>query len=235
MTDDLAGIGRRDSGGRSALERVPDRRMRLPIPGPGRAVPKAMGASAAVVWTVFGTSTALVRLDRPLRAAVPDGTGEATTTHAMTPTQRVAGWSTGEEITKAAAFVARYRDAWCRDGHTGREGILTAVNGRSAYLRAKSGVEFTCRLPALVVLRLPPPRLYRRVRYVGKDDAARRPPGEITELWAVSNGTLATVQPPTGPAWFALLADLERDLPTGPVAEWDDPPFAPDAQASGRT
>ncbi|MYS83323.1 hypothetical protein GTZ85_24675 [Streptomyces sp. SID5474] len=142
--------------------------------------------------------------------------------------QRVPGWVSGEEIDKAAVFAERYRDAWCRDGRTGREGMLTAVNGRSVYLRATNGVEFTCRLPTLVVVRLPPPRLYRRVRYVGKDDAARRPPGDVTEMWAVSNGTLATVQPADGPAWFALSADLKRDLPTGPVAEWDDPPFVPD-------
>ncbi|MFI6586561.1 hypothetical protein [Embleya sp. NPDC050493] len=148
----------------------------------------------------------------------------------MNSTQRVAGWSTGAEINKAAAFVERYRDAWCRDGHTGREGTLTAVNGRSAYLRAMNGVEFTCRLPMLAIVRLPPPGLYRRVRYVGNDNTGRRPPGGIMELWAVSDGTLAIVQPPTGPAWFALLADLERDLPTGPVAEWDNPPFGPDPE-----
>ncbi|MFE3198952.1 hypothetical protein [Embleya sp. NPDC059237] len=39
------------------------------------------------------------------------------------------------------------------------------------------------------------------------------------------------MQPPTGPAWFALMADLERDLPTGAVAGWDDPPFVSDSGA----
>ncbi|WP_424640778.1 hypothetical protein [Embleya sp. AB8] len=105
------------------------------------------------------------------------------------------------------------------------------VNGGSVYLRGMDGVEFTCRLPMLVVVRLPPPFLYRRVRYVGMDDSACRPPGDVMEMWAVTNGTLATVQPRTGPAWFALVADLERDLPAGPVAAWAEPPFHPEEEA----
>ncbi|MFJ8741807.1 hypothetical protein ACIRL2_20735 [Embleya sp. NPDC127516] len=217
MTDDRDDI-RPGPAWISALERVPDARLRLPIPEAARSGPKPTNTST--IWRAFGTSTALVRAEPPYREARPR-------LHPETTAHRVPGWSTGEEIDKAADFVERYRDAWCRDGRTGREGTLTAVNGRSAYLRAMNGVEFTCRLPTLVIVRLPPPRLYRRVRYVGKEDPARRPPGDIMETWAVTNGTLATVQPRTGPAWFALLADLERDLPAGPVADWDDPPFIP--------
>ncbi|MFF7249077.1 hypothetical protein ACFZBU_34810 [Embleya sp. NPDC008237] len=42
----------------------------------------------------------------------------------------------------------------------------------------------------------------------------------------MDKGMLATVQPPDGPEWFALLADLERvGCLSGAVADWSEPPF----------
>lgn len=100
------------------------------------------------------------------------------------------------------------------------------VQGRQVYLRLRTGIEFVCHVGDLVILRLPPPVLHGRVAYVGAEDATKRPDGTLMEMWAVDKGTLAIVQPPNGPAWFALLADLEPvDCPLGPVAEWANPPF----------
>ncbi|MFJ8737852.1 hypothetical protein ACIRL2_00630 [Embleya sp. NPDC127516] len=134
--------------------------------------------------------------------------------------------STQRDLDRGRAFFERYRHAWCRDAYSGREGVLTDVWGRQVHLRLRSGIEFTCRIRDLVILRLPRPVLYERVAYVGAEDAKERPVGAVMELWAVDKGTLAIVQPPTGPAWFALSADLEPvDRPMGLVADWANPPF----------
>ncbi|MFI6583740.1 hypothetical protein [Embleya sp. NPDC050493] len=83
----------------------------------------------------------------------------------------------------------------------------------------------------LVILGPPPPILHRRVGYIGVEDAAKRPAGLLMGLWAVDEGTLATVQPPTGPAWFAMSSDLERvDCLPGPVADRAEPPFPIEAR-----
>ncbi|MFI1577329.1 hypothetical protein [Embleya sp. NPDC020630] len=100
------------------------------------------------------------------------------------------------------------------------------VYGRQVYLRLRTGIEFVSDVWDLVVLRLPPPTLGREVRYVGGGEADLRPEGTLMELCAVECGMLATVQPPEGAAWFALVSDLERvDCPMGAVAEWGEPPF----------
>lgn len=124
------------------------------------------------------------------------------------------------------AFFECYRHAWCRDAYSGREGVLMDVLGRQVYLRLRTGIEFVCHVQDLVILRPPPPVLHGRVAYVGAKDATKRPDGTLMEMWAVDKGTLAIVQPPTGPAWFALLADLERaDCRLGPVMHRTDPPL----------
>ncbi|MYW02590.1 hypothetical protein GT354_30830 [Streptomyces sp. SID3343] len=136
--------------------------------------------------------------------------------------------STRDDLDKGRVFFEYYRHAWCRDDYSGREGVLMDVQGRQVHLRLRSGTEFTCRVGDLVVLKPPPPTLYRRVRYVGTDDTAQRPDGALMEMWAVEGGTLAVVQPPAGHAWFALLADLEwMGCLLGPVAQWGEPPIPP--------
>ncbi|MGC0421961.1 hypothetical protein [Embleya sp. AB8] len=147
---------------------------------------------------------------------------------AVTTRQRIV-WSTQADIDKGRAFFERYRHAWCRDGYSGREGVLMDVQGKQVHLRLRSGTEFTCDVRDLVILRLSPPILYRQVRYVGGGDVTARPEGTLIELCAVDGGMLATVQPADGPAWFALLSDLERvGCLLGAVAGWADPPFVLD-------
>lgn len=109
------------------------------------------------------------------------------------------------------------------------------VRGRQVHLRLRSGIEFACQVRDLVILRPPSPILYRSVRYVGGEDATLRPDGTLTELCAVDRGMLATVQPPVGPEWFALLSDLERvGCPLGAVADWAEPPFLLDEEEKER-
>ncbi|MGC0415304.1 hypothetical protein [Embleya sp. AB8] len=149
----------------------------------------------------------------------------------MTTRQRLSG-STQEDIDRGRAFFERYRHAWCRDAYSGREGVLMDVQGRVVHLRLRSGIEFACRVGDLVILRPPPPILHQSVRYVGREDMSTRPDGVLTELCAVDQGMLATVQPADGPAWFALLADLEQvGCRLGAVAEWAEPPFLPGEEA----
>ncbi|MGC0422053.1 hypothetical protein [Embleya sp. AB8] len=144
-------------------------------------------------------------------------------------TRRRASGSTQEDIDRGRVFFERYRHAWCRDGYSGREGVLMDVQGRQVHLRLRSGIEFACRVGDLVVLRLPPPIVYQSVRYVGGEGTAMRADGVLTELCAVDAGMLATVQPAVGSAWFALLSDLERvGCPLGAVAGWAEPPFLPE-------
>ncbi|MFF7246066.1 hypothetical protein ACFZBU_19405 [Embleya sp. NPDC008237] len=148
----------------------------------------------------------------------------------MTIRARLSG-STQEDLDKGRAFFEHYRHAWCRDAYSSREGTLMDVQGRQAHLRLRSGLEFTCQVMDLVILGPPPPIPHRRVGYTGVEDATKRPAGLLVELWAVDNGTLATVRPPNGPAWFAMLSDLERvDCLLGPVADWTDPPFPIEAR-----
>ncbi|WP_439674224.1 hypothetical protein [Embleya sp. MST-111070] len=143
----------------------------------------------------------------------------------MTRRKWVSG-STQEDIAKGREFLEGYRYAWCRDAYSGREGVLMDVCGRQVYLRLRTGIEFVSDVWDLVVLRLPPPTLGHEVRYVGGGEVNLRPEGTLMELCAVECGMLATVQPSEGPAWFALVSDLERvDCPMGAVAEWGEPPF----------
>lgn len=152
----------------------------------------------------------------------------------MTTRQRVSG-STQEDLDRGLAFFERYRHAWCRDAYSGREGVLMDVRGRQVHLRLRSGIEFASQVRDLVILRSAPPILYRSVRYVGGEDATLRPDGTLTELCAVDRGMLATVQPPVGPEWFALLSDLERvGCPLGAVADWAEPPFLLDEEEKER-
>lgn len=105
------------------------------------------------------------------------------------------------------------------------------VRGRQVHLRLRSGIEFACRVGDLVILRPPTPILYRSVRYVGGEDATLRPDGTLAELCAVDQGMLATVRPPVGAEWFALLSDLERvGCLLGAVADWSEPPFPLDEE-----
>ncbi|MEU0933304.1 hypothetical protein [Embleya sp. NPDC005971] len=134
----------------------------------------------------------------------------------------------GDDLRVGTEFFERHRHALCRDAVSERDGTLMDVIGTCIYLRGRDGLEFVCRIHDLVILAPPPPILYRRVRYVGPEDPTHRPDGELTELWAVDQGKLATVQPANGHAWFALLSDLERTgFTLGPIADWPKPPFPP--------
>ncbi|MET7300912.1 hypothetical protein [Embleya sp. NPDC005575] len=138
-----------------------------------------------------------------------------------------------EDLDVGNVFCERHRHAQCRDAASERDGTLMDVIGTSVYLRGHDGLEFVCRMHDLVILASPPPILYRRVRYIGSEDPALRPDGELTELWAVDQGKLATVQPANGHAWFALTTDLERTgFVLGPVADWPKPPYRSDAVGS---
>ncbi|MEU0933403.1 hypothetical protein [Embleya sp. NPDC005971] len=105
-------------------------------------------------------------------------------------------------------------------GPTGREGELTAVDGRQAWVRTRSGIEFVVPVRRLVIDALPAPRPGQPVR--------RRDTEDMVGIYLCAlpgpDGPSAVVQRCGGtPTRVGHPDDLVPDYPTGPIT-WPPPP-----------
>ncbi|MFI6981702.1 hypothetical protein ACIBSV_24325 [Embleya sp. NPDC050154] len=105
-------------------------------------------------------------------------------------------------------------------GPTGREGELTAVDGRQAWVRTRSGIEFVVPVRRLVIDTLPAPRAGQPVRH--RD--TKNPVGIYLCVLPGPDGPSAVVQRCDGtPTRVGDPDDLVPDYPTGRIT-WPPPP-----------
>ncbi|MFF7246466.1 hypothetical protein ACFZBU_21455 [Embleya sp. NPDC008237] len=99
-------------------------------------------------------------------------------------------------------------------GPTGREGELTAVDGRHARVRTRSGLEFVVPVRRLVIDTLPAPRTEQPVRHRDTKETI----GIYLCVLPGPDGPSAVVQRCDGtPIWAGNPDELVPDYPTGHV------------------